>query len=343
MINNEINSLNNILNEEFLNIKLIKEKIDSLNEISEDKKEEYLNSLLNPESCVNAKIPSAQPLPTCSFQIKYSVFLDVSNAGSIIIRLNPFFLVDSSVNKNMQVTYDSHEYMYSILNVSSFCYLQNGANTQETDGNWENYYIGQSVPAGLYDMYRLVSASLKVDYVGPLFEAKGDLGGSIIVSEKEYLNVGGLIIGPDMVEYLSSYTCYPEFSTIASVKNGLYSKTTSIRKGLRMLYFPLDRSYLQFCKILKGENIQQKLPASAFDSPEIVSNIGNYDKKGFNWFVYIQGATVGRYYKLEMCCNYECLVRPEVLNYIPTEISNYNIKEEEEYEIKNIVLKNSIK
>ena len=87
-----VDILNNIYNSIYKHD--IDKIINSINNLIKQKKikNNYLNSLLNPDIYKYSKIPSLIPVPTCSFHIHNYVDIDTTS-GKIAIIFNPFFYI----------------------------------------------------------------------------------------------------------------------------------------------------------------------------------------------------------------------------------------------------------
>ena len=77
---------------EKLDFTKIQTAIDALQEFNMRNEYRYLNNLLHPEKCKGVKIPSAVPVPSCSFQLHNCITVRTNSVGNLAIMFNPFFL-----------------------------------------------------------------------------------------------------------------------------------------------------------------------------------------------------------------------------------------------------------
>ena len=335
---NDMNKLNNLLNNDILNINLIKEQINKFTDFDEKQKEEYLNTLLFPEKqFMNAKIPTKIQIPTCSIQRRNKTFITVGEYGSSIIKLNPFFLYcPEALEKNVEgyIPFDDYDpipdeiYVFRAKYLTSLCQL-NVDTTAESDRQWDPIDFDQMLPDSLYDMYRLVSASAKLTFIGPIEDAEGIVGGSIILSKNRMLNGWGTeywVFEEDEyemeLEEKQLFTRYKEESSLRNISNTNYNKEFKALEGIRMIYFPVDSSFENFYKVIDGTNFKQKKPIIDYQLPEITAD--GVLKDEFNWYFYIQNSRPNvQHFRLDMCCNFECILKQEAENFLSPEMK-YN-------------------
>ena len=184
--------------------------------------------------------------------------------------------------------------------------------------------INQCVPAGVYDSYRLVSASMRIIYTGPLDEAAGVIGGAIVLGDKKnsvgcqcQLNV----YQPEAPTFDSQGYGF-EYTVFNRLRYAPYFRENSILEGLRMLYFPLDNKSTEFCPLVGyGRTFAHECFAGA-NRPELASDF----MRDFGWFFYVQGGPKRKSFRLELDCNFEVMPSAKLMNYMPLYISPEYIK-----------------
>jgi len=338
---------------------------------------EYLNSLLYPEKYNGIRLPTEKPIPTCTFQLKSQVIIKPNDKGCFVVCINPYFLADESFEYVTSVsglnTYVSggntynYYYRFYATNVSTFaCNVRGELDgitplPRDLDPNllvqhlriWNMKDIGQILPTNIYDQYRLVSASLNVRYIGPLEEAKGIIGGSILYDQhnspcfEEYVDSG---LGamppynppPPGTEGNPDATFYPDYENFDNLRNAFYHNESYCLEGLRMLYFPLDNSFEEFVKIFNGKHVALERLYREFSGYAKWKIPEDYYKSGFNWVIYGQGLPSLNCIRFELCCNFECIPNAKFLNYCPLEVRPYMLNNYKKKEIYDEVKKYAI-
>ena len=217
---------------------------------------------------------------------------------------------------------------YLVKGISTlFFYNQtdlNGTTAISNDDYISVIDIGQSIPAGVYDQYRLVSASMRIIYTGPLDEAAGVIGGAIVFGDRE--NIVGCQVQlknyiPDGNTF-DSYSNGREYSVFNRLRYAPYFRENNILEGLRMLYFPIDNKSNEFCPLVGRDRTFMQTSWSGVNAPLIASDY----MRDFGWYFYVQGGPKQKSFRLEMDCNFEVLPNAKVLNYMPIYISPEYIK-----------------
>lgn len=154
------------------------------------------------------------------------------------------------------------------------------------------FYGGAISP--VYSRFRLVSASITLRYIGRLDIVQGICGGGIVYDPSYGLgvNLGGVIgTSPPAAKY-------GDFNL---VRDSYYFQENHVLDGIRILYFPIDNSYEEYRKVgsVADNNLEAIIP-------------------GFNMLIYVMsGVPDSTSYKVDICCNFECIPETEFLNYIP--------------------------
>lgn len=214
-----------------INLHDVKNTLEAIETLKKSQDQEYLKSMVYPERAKNAKIPSAFPIPSASFQLKSSINLTPNSSGNACLLINPFFLAEERVSPTAQMT--------SI-------YLNNHSTLTGSAAN--NNFIpidgGQFVPPNVYDQYRLVSASVVVKYIGRLDTVQGLIGGSIIFDDK----LSGTSVSNTVVPSLAKY------GNFNMLQDAYFWQEFYSIHGMRELYFPLDITFEQYHDLDKSKD-----------------------------------------------------------------------------------------
>ena len=323
-LDEKLKALKIAMNKDKLNLEEIKRKMEVIRDFSTGEELAYLNSLLDPKGTRGAKIPSMCNTPSCSFQLHNYITFKPVQGGLDVFVVNPFFLASDVYRDVTKLNINDTEY-YLNSNVGLyFTCSQNGSFDGKTPQ--DSFYFPsayqQQIPP-VYNKYRLVSGCMEVKYVGELEKASGVIGGGVVFTKSNCLGgrltkyiheVGTLALrNPD-------YAKYGDFELI---RDSVYFQENSCLEGLRLLYFPLDNSFLEFKKVFTGA-------PSEIISVGTTSNGGSYARitedcftSGFNWAVYMEGVPESeiRNFRVDFYYNYECLPNPEFLNYMPISLN----------------------
>lgn len=311
------------LNGEKMDFTKIKNAVDALQQFNSRQEYNYLNNLLHPEKCKGVKIPSPIPVPSCSFQLHNCVTLSTNSSGNLALIFNPFFLASYNAIKS----YTINEEAFSLTSLSSL-WVNNDTSLSGSDTNrfFRPVNIGQVIP-GVYDQYRLVSASLVIKYIGRLDIASGVIGGAIVFDENS--NIGGSIerhsvINPGIEKY----------GNFDLAMDSFYHQENLCLEGLRELYFPIDNSFEEYVRTIDGSHLQFTTDGEDYE----IKSEQDYYKSGFNWMVYVLGAPANSAcFKLDIYCNYECLPNATFLNYLPLTLSPSSVSMEDKKKANVIV------
>ena len=314
----KLNSLKNELNRDQVNLKSVQRDIKELEDYDNASQFEYLNALLDPINKKGIKIPSGNPLPSCSFQMHNTIDFSPTATGFDVFCLNPWFLASEKV-KDKEIKIASNTY-YLNSNVGLYFFNnQASLNTGTPDKKW--YFprgFSQCIP-DVYNSYRLVSACVEVRYTGRLDEAKGIIGGGIDYLKSNYVGFRVASEAGGDPSWGSANPDCEKYTNFEYIRDCFYSQENSALEGLRMLYFPLDNSFEEFKKVWDGEMELDIQPGSL-----LVGKIKDkYFKSGFNWFVYGIGLpyTATRNFRVDYYLNFECLPKAEFLNYMPVTLN----------------------
>lgn len=320
-----------------MDFRRVKNAVDALAMFNKKAEYNYLTNLMYPEKCKGVKIPSPIPVPSCSFQLHNCVTLSTNNKGNLAFMFNPFFLSNSDSfaepPNDVQVGINNIAYrLGKTYYLTSFWKNNNESLTgHEPNTSWSPVNIGQCIP-GVYDQYRLVSASLVVKYIGRLDIASGVIGGAIIYNDSR--NIGGNfdttpLSGGDTIARITNDPQLAKYGNFDLAMDSFYHQENMVIEGLRELYFPLDNSYEEYTKLVNSTDISwaRSLALGRF-SAEITD--ADMYKSGFNFFVYVLGAPPSSAcFKVDIYCNFECLPNASFLNYLPLSMNTDSISSAE--------------
>ena len=335
----KLGNLRNVLANEKLNLKSIKQQINEITAFDKSQNYDYLTNMLSPEKARGCKIPSQVPVPSCSFQLHNCVTIQTNASGNCAFIFNPFFLASEEVIGLDLTTIGGPEYFVHKFLTSLWVNNDATLTGQSINDHWVPVDIGQVLPA-VYDQYRLVSASVVVKYIGRLDIASGVIGGAIIYDENDTL--GGMCqaksgsnpYNPSGNGINSKTPDLTKFGNFDLAMDSFYHQENLCIEGTRMLYFPLDNSFEEYVKVCDSSVLEVKASGSdiTYDMPQ------DYYKSGFNWFFYSLGAPVNsNCFKVDIYCNFECLPNAKYLNYMPITLNPYVISSEEKKRMNLIV------
>lgn len=346
----KINNLLISLNSNTLNLKKIKYQMDLISKYNEIKKDSYYMDLLHPETRRGVRIPSQFPVPSATFQLKTSIKFSSNSKGCFFWQFNPFFLgTQKMIGSYDQVSSDSGPFpmyarFYVCEPVSSLGYIS----SEELDGEKElNGFlegllnpidIGQLLPSNIYSQYRLVSAAVAVNYIGPMDETQGVLGGSISFEPDNFFfskYYSTMARSPDefppfdpddlMVREAHAYV-KPKYTVFSNLRHMFYNQEYSCSEGIKLLYFPIDNFYEEFCNVCTGSNLKFKRLVDYLEAADIGYFSYPYDSSryGFQWLLYGHSLPPSKeYFKMDIYCNFECLPCSEFMSYCPLDVNSY--------------------
>lgn len=304
--------------------------------IKEDNFLKYLNELKYPEIFKGVKMPTQISPPSCTYQLTYSLPLSLNDDGNCLISFNPFFLASKTaigkVIKGVTInrTTGDEEVNYYMISkyLSSFIFNNNDLLTGEND--YEDYVqisdqgidISQTTPFDFYSQYRLVSACLKIKYVGDLNEVSGVIGGGISYEDKG--TIGGRYYRVDSpgAQYDPDHITYPiaqksKYRAFNNVRHLPFFREYPLLNGIRMIYYPVDKSFENFVKVYDSGHTEKTLTRfGETANPEFLVP-EDYYQSGFTFVVFVQGGPRNKAcIQADICCNFECLPNEEFLIYL---------------------------
>lgn len=219
-----LSELHSSLTGERLDLNRFNSALEALEAVKKAGEMDYLKALLNPERHRNAKIPTSIPIPTASFQLRSSFYVNLNAAGNAAIAINPFWLTTGG-NSTVFVN-------------------NNGSLTGMGPSNFFNAIsAGQTLPNAIYNQYRLVSGSVICKYVGRLDIVQGIIGGAIAYDK-------GIVPTP-VGTTLPALARWGDFNL---ARDAMYRQEHYSLSGLREIYFPIDNSFEEFQSLNSGKD-----------------------------------------------------------------------------------------
>lgn len=325
---NKIDILKNLLNKDNLNLKRIQDEVEEVARFYDVQKYNYLEDLLDPRR-YGVKVPNQIPLPSCTFTFKKNITLATNSKGAILIKYNPFFLCDTNIYeisfKNKYLNkYNDIRFPSTFWTADKF---MDTIDMPSLTTNFASRGIDMVLPTGIYSQYRLVSASIKVSYQGPLESASGTIGGTPVFF-KDY-SVGGRYSSTDQPEINPSGPSYNvisgggEFFDYKNIISQPYYKEGTCLNKLYMTYFPVDNTFFEFVRFPRKKDVMvTNYQYLNYYNPHWVYTSSSCYKTGFYWIIAIKELPPSSScVRCELVSNFECLPTEEFLNYAP--ISNY--------------------
>lgn len=330
-LQDKINKLKFLLNSDTINLRNVQKEVNEIQTFKENQNYDYLRGLLYPEKSQGIRIPSQIPQPTSCFQWRSTYAFKPNAKGCYYFVFNPFFLYDESAIGKLIPYAPSiggtvyQWYMAQYLSTFWMCDDVNLDGTSEYNVVMAARNVQQAVP-GLYNSYRLVSASLILKYIGPLEEAQGVIGGGIDYSfinrvGGRFYQYAGQPYDPNAVSYGMNTNKFSKFTNFDNIRNLTYSTENSVLEGLRMLYFPVDNKADCFIKSFNGIQAVGIYDAGNF----CVLPPKDQYKTGFSWIGYVQDVNPNSNFRLDITCNFEAIPNAKYLDYIPVSVRPYYV------------------
>jgi hypothetical protein len=266
--------LHQAISKESINLDEVGSLMEMVKHISNEYNDRYLMSLLYPESNYG-KIPTPFPVPTSEVRdhLTYTITTSAADAatnssgGNFCFVYNPYYCSDKSATTRSSFYLNTNTTM-------------GGA---ATDDNFIARDVGQStLPSGMYSTYRLVSASVTVNYIGRMDIVSGTLG----------CGIGFNGVAPAGLTGTDKATNAAVYGNFNLIDDAYFSQRTQCINGLRMIYFPLDNNYTNFIPLTNAIN-------------------------GFYFVVYGQGLPASSAsVRVDIYLNYEFTVNPAYSSYV---------------------------
>lgn len=343
-----LDKLKDLICDNKLNLCSIKKEIDMINE-SNNCQDKYLKDLLDPINRRNVKIPSKNPVPTVAFQMKTCSDVTLNEEGEAFISVCPFFLCDDSFYGKV-IGYsifdeekEGYEWFTYICKTLSASYHYDARPVEFLK---DAFNLSMAVEEGIYVKYRLVSAALKVIYIGTVGSSSGTISGAISLQADKNMMVhtfgnirtGVFPPGDDMF-YPASDVKPKDIEYMRYMPS---FKERKCLEGITMLYYPVDNSYYQFYDLMTYYDVNYSGIAQKgrWNNDYFPILYGNKDKcrSNFKWLIHVEhGQPMSKSIRLELYCNFECIPSPKVLNYMPVSINTCFLTDEILREIINKV------
>ena len=284
-----VNDMHNALNRDKINLKELDTLVKALEHMNADAREDYINTLLYPETVFNRKVPTLFPIPSTTFQMHLvSANLQPNVSGNIAFTWNPVFLQDKSVAENTTFFVNKDASLTGASGGSTLKFLPQPL-------------LYNQIPAGLYGSYRIVSASVVISYIGRMDIVSGVIGVGI------GLNNSGVGI-PQAVTSTNGDKASDTFVNFLQVDNLLYSERSQAANGARAIYFPIDDRYTNFLSVYNT--------TTEDDNPG--KTLANCYATGFYIAGYGQNLPTGAScLRFDFYINVEAIVTPAFNNFIP--------------------------
>ena len=268
---------------------------------------DYLTSLLYPEKTKGCRIPGMISPPTCTLQMTTS-FIFTPRIDSIIV-INPWFLYSLDRLEN--------EGAVGVKGLTSglYSYIVNGDDTVRfrSFGEAATYvaFLKQNIP-DMFNSYRLVSASLEVKFADAIERAQGMICGGIV---NKPIDICGYY--PEHQSFMSGHMKLEEFkrSNLRYVPS--FKETYCLDGGLRLVYYPVDNSYMEFTRIVTVDDIKVKDVDTDDEEFKYIDVNKQCYRSKFGWFVFFDGIPDRElWFKLDMCCNFELIPKADYIPYM---------------------------
>lgn len=354
-----IQKLNNIkqkLNSDPINLNDLKRDFELFEKFKQEENYDYLEDLLDPINRKGVKVPSKVPVATCSFQLKNNFNVETNQSGLAIFFINPFFLFNKEMTglpfSNVLVrangtTSVNNYYVGSYLSTTGV--LSRGSTLTGDTSNTNKFIFsplnaGQGIPP-VYGSYRLVSACLEAKYNGSFEEARGTMGGAVILDKVK--TIGGKVQDNSGRPYdpsAAEISRYPQIESLdlpllANIRNNFYSKEVQCLEGIRLLYFPVDNSFEEFKPLFDIKNLNMyKTKDNGFLGYDEAA-----EQRGFNFIVYVyRGPIQAPVLNITIYFNFECVPNAKFLNYLPMTINAWRLPKWKISELAKVMGKHAI-
>lgn len=280
-----VSDLHGALNKDRINLKELDSLVKALEHMADDAREDYINTLLYPETVFGKKIPTLFPIPTSTFQLHLvGPAIATSSNGHLAWTWNPVFLQDQTIPG------------WGTFYVNNDTNLTGSASSNQFKLQDIQY---NQIPGGLYGNFRVVSASVVVTYIGRMDIVSGVLGIGIGLNNSGVATPQAVATTPP-VDAASAI-----FGNFLQVDNLFFSERTQAANGVRAIYFPIDDRFTNFLT----------MPTSAGTVP------GGF-VPGFYFAGYAQGLPQGASsLRFDFYINFEAIVTPQYNNFIPQSTS----------------------
>ena len=277
---------------------------------------QYIYALMHTDEIYNKgwaiKIPSRLPQPTTTFCFKDVEVLQPNASGNLGIVWTPNYLGTSDKIRSM---FTGHQYQYGAF-ANLYINISNTVGSQPS-----NYFEGKLFRTlnQRFSKYRLVSAMIKIKYIGAVLNQAGTLSGCVSYSDfsREVYADNEPITNAKIRAGLFNQA-FERFGNFDIIKSGLWSRTISLTsdpEGLTAIYVPVDDLSEVFVD----------------DAEMIAAHLEpGHDGTGLNWGVInptnatptyafcVQGAPQNSCIQVEMFYNFEIVIEDDQVPYFRT-------------------------
>ena len=287
----------------------------------------YIFTLIKPEIKYPFKIPYLSYTPTCTFQYRYTRKVPTNDKGLFQLIFTPGFLYSDDIIQ---------EYVYQIAGATRKTYMTYATSLYANNydladgkgtGEWRPYNCQVNMP-NYYTHYRLVSSSMTIKYIGAMETTSGYLASGIIY---DTINPYMLCTAGSNQKYYDRTTLekYMNFGLLNNLK---HHKITNTINNMRCIYYPIDNKeyeFKTFITSLSQMNDKDLLEYNTNQPKENIERHYNFNNLSYNRFhmtIYGEGLPKSEEcLRLELICNYECIVNPQFNDLIFSNTSNIEL------------------
>lgn len=330
-LTNKILTLKRLLGQNKLDLRLIQEQIDEMYRLKMFHNFDYMSNLLNP-SIRGVKIPSLTPQPSYSFTLTKQQKITTNASGKSLVVFRPFFLTHDYRGIYRRNPWQQR-FNYLASPLSTFLvYTEQSSNNLVCSANPID--VGQTVPEGLFQSYRLVSASLKVRFNAEMKSGSGFISGAQVdvydpsIHGKYYTKTNpGLPFDPEATTYqLTALGGY--WTQLSSLQARPSFQIVNTLGSLSFIYYPLDTSMLEYYSFFTTREIvvSKMRNGSSYNPQWWVDNPLLYKQTTFAWVIRSEGLPANTTCLLfDIQCNFECLPTVKAQKYIQPTLYPYSL------------------
>lgn len=311
----------------------IKKKINELDGLRKEDVFDYFKTLTEPETYSGIRIPSRIRLPSITFQQRYTTRIISSKYGFFCVSFNPWFLASNDLaGIVLPLTGATTPENLTSQNWVSTMWSNDDTNrtgyeTLATLSQVDPIQVNNQIPP-IINAYRLVSASMKLKWLYRNDITSGVFKGGICLANVREL--AAIFRGPTTTRTTSvNEDMRRMLSNGQNIEKLFYYRCNPVLEGIRLLYFPVGNEMLEYKRLLTRDNFKSAVKLEAIKGwTRIYFHVDDaYWNSNFNWVVcMLEGYHYQTYStEIEICCNYEGLLTPECLGYIPQEIETKGI------------------
>lgn len=333
------------------------QELDAFHEMSRLK---YLYAMIHPEEAVTqglqVKLYSDLPVPTNSAGIRETFYVTPSSSGTIALAWNPNYFA-SDIGFETILTQQGSTRVLKHFDYAHLFYNNSAAldGTSVGQGDW--HALPSYKPQINIQQYRIVSALMRVSYVGNLMNQAGVLYSCATTADvpplyyfvtdeaNHWTNLESINLKPGMEGEQGSFTlpggcryAYAQlsrFSDFNLVKNGMWNYSHNITErggGIECLYVPLDAMDTTF----RQTNMYYNDGSRVYDSTNSTGNYTVLQPLSANTIGSpLKYVVVGQNLPSERNCimvevfyNFECIADPSVSPFLRSSTASALTKDE---------------